>query len=207
MRRAEALTLRPGSYDVQAPMAVWQIDHTEMDVLILSEIDGEVLGRPQLTLIIDVATRMVPGFQISWDPPCARSVAMALLNAVSPKDALLEEHGLSGRWPVFGLPDTLHSDNASEFARSTAYRRGCENYSINVQSRSLGMKHHGGHIERLIGSMMGRAHFLPGTTFSNPVHKEGYDSRSKAKLSINELRTWFVEQVVDYHSSRHSSLG
>lgn len=26
MRRAEALTLRPGSFDVQAPMAVWQID-------------------------------------------------------------------------------------------------------------------------------------------------------------------------------------
>lgn len=207
MRRAEALTLRPGSFDVQAPMAVWQIDHTEMDVLILSEIDGEVLGRPQLTLIIDVASRMVAGFHISWDPPCARSVAMALLNAVSPKEELLEEHGVPGYWPVFGLPDTLHSDNASEFAKSTAYRRGCENYHINVQSRDLGMKHQGGHIERLIGSMMGRVHFLPGTTFSNPLHKETYDSKSKAKLRINELRTWFVEQVVDYHNSRHSSLG
>lgn len=207
MRRAEALTLRPGSYDVQAPMAVWQIDHTEMDVLILSEIDGEVLGRPQLTLIIDVASRMVAGFHISWDPPCARSVAMALLNAVSSKDALLEEYDVLGRWPVFGLPDTLHSDNASEFAKSTAYRRGCENYHINVQSRDLGMKHQGGHIERLIGSMMGRVHFLPGTTFSNPLQRDGYDSKSKAKLRINELRTWFVEQVIDYHNSRHSSLG
>lgn len=207
LRRAEALTLRPGSFDVQAPMAVWQIDHTEMDVLILSEIDGEVLGRPQLTLIIDVASRMVAGFHISWDPPCARSVAMALLNAVSPKEELLEEDGVPGRWPVFGLPDTLHSDNASEFAKSTAYRRGCENYHINVQSRDLGMKHQGGHIERLIGSMMGRVHFLPGTTFSNPLQREGYDSKSKAKLRINELRTWFVEQIVDYHNSRHSSLG
>ena len=63
-----------------------------------------------------------------------------------------------------GLLDRLHLDNAKEF-RSEALRRGCEQYGITIDYRPVRTPHYGGHIERLIGTMMGKVHLLPGTTF------------------------------------------
>lgn len=205
--RAEDLTLRPGTHVVSWPFERWQIDHTEIDVMVLSSIDGQVLGRPYVTLIIDVATRMVAGYYLSWNAPGARSVAMALVCAVGTKEQLLERLGLCGRWPVFGLPFALHSDNAGEFAKSVAYRRGCDRYKIGREFRDQGKPRDGGHIERLIGTFMARCHFLPGTTFSNIRQREKYNSAAKARLTIAELEKWLVEQILDYHDRRHSTLG
>ncbi|WP_312120176.1 Mu transposase C-terminal domain-containing protein [Brevundimonas diminuta] len=205
--RAEKLSVRSGSYDVRSPMAVWQIDHTTMDVMVVSSIEGVAIGRPYLTLIVDVATRMIAGFYISLDPPSSRNVAAALLQGVSPKDEVLKSLGIAGNWPIQGLPDALHTDNASEFAKAAGYRRGCANYHVELVLRDVGKPRDGGHIERLIGTMMGRVHFLPGSTFSNPKQKEKYKSEVKARLTIDELQQWFAQEVLDYHERRHSMLG
>ncbi|MBI2249720.1 MAG: hypothetical protein HYU61_07870 [Brevundimonas diminuta] len=77
-------------------MAVWQIDHTTMDVMVVSSIEGVAIGRPYLTLIVDVATRMIAGFYISLDPPSSRNVAAALLQGVSLKDEVLKRLGIAG---------------------------------------------------------------------------------------------------------------
>lgn len=98
--RAEKLSVRSGSYDVRSPMAVWQIDHTTMDVVVVSSIEGVAIGRPYLTVIVDVATRMIAGFYISLDPPSSRNVAAALLQGVSPKDEVLKSLGIAGNWPL-----------------------------------------------------------------------------------------------------------
>jgi transposase InsO family protein len=133
----EQLSLTPGTYDVREPMAVWQIDHTLMDLILISELDHVPIGRPWLTLIIDVASRMVAGYYLSLDPPSALSVARALTMAVRRKDEILARHGIDGRWPVFGLPRALHSDNASEFARSQAYRRALHFKTLEYSSPLL----------------------------------------------------------------------
>lgn len=99
------------------PMAVWQIDHTLVDVIIVSEADRVPIGRPWLTLIVDVASRLVAGFYISLDPPSALSVARALSMAVARKDPLFAKHDLRGNWPIQGKPRALHSDNAAEFVK------------------------------------------------------------------------------------------
>jgi putative transposase len=132
---------------------------------------------------------------------------MALLQAVSPKDHLLRKLGVEGDWPVHGLPDALHTDNASEFAKAVGYRRGCANYHIELVLRDVGKPRDGGHIERLIGSMMGRLHFLPGTTFSNPRQRERYNSEAKARSTVDDLQQWFAREVLQYHDRRHSMLG
>lgn len=205
--KAEDLSLRPGTHVVRWPFERWQIDHTVMDVLVVSSIDRKVLGRPYITFIIDVATRMVAGYYLSWDAPGARSVAMALVCAVGSKDHLLGSLDLRGDWSICGLPFALHSDNAGEFAKSVAYRRGCDRYKIAREFRDQGKPWDGGHIERLIGTFMARCHFLPGTTFSNIRKRENYDSAAKARLTIGELEKWLVEQILDYHNRRHSALG
>lgn len=62
----------------KAPLELFQIDHTLADVMVVDELDRKSMGRPWLTLVIDVATRMVAGFHLSLDAPSSVSVALAI---------------------------------------------------------------------------------------------------------------------------------
>ena len=56
-----ARTATPGSYQVTRPLEVVQIDHTQVDVMVVDQASRETAGRPWITLAIDVMTRMVTG--------------------------------------------------------------------------------------------------------------------------------------------------
>jgi putative transposase len=55
-----------------------QMDHTKVDVTVVDPITRLPVGRPTLTLAIDVATRMAIGFHLSLDPPSLTAVALCL---------------------------------------------------------------------------------------------------------------------------------
>jgi len=86
--------------------------------------------------------------------------------AVLPKNKFLAAQHIDFDWPCQGLPKAVHLDNAREF-HSNALKRGCQEHGIEISFRPPGRPHFGGHIERLIGTMMGEVHLLPGTTFSS----------------------------------------
>ncbi len=86
--------------------------------------------------------------------------------------------------------------------------RGCQEYGIQLDHRPPGLPHFGGHIERLIGTMMGAVHLLPGTTFSNVAEKGSYASEARATLTLPELERWLALQIAGvYHLTVHSALG
>ena len=195
-----------GHLEKSQPLGLVQIDHTLADVMVVSTGDRRPLKRPWLTLAIDVATRMVTGFFVSLEPPSALSVALALTRAVLPKDAFLQARGLDINWPVAGLPRTLHLDNAKEF-RSLALRRGVAQYGMELQYRPPATPHWGGHIERLIGTMMGALRLPPGATGRNLADRS-QDPEVSAAMTLDELETWLVHQIAGvYHHSVHRSLG
>jgi putative transposase len=190
------------------PMDIMQIDHTLVDVIVVDQEHRRPIGRPWLTLAIDIGTRAVVGFSVSLDSPSALSVSLVLSHGVLPKNLWLADRELQNLdWPMGGLPRLLHLDNAKEF-HSQALLRGCQEYGIALEHRGRGQPHLGGHIERLIGTMMGEVHLLPGTTFSNPTEKRSYDSEGRAVLTLAELERWLALQIAGvYHLSPHSALG
>jgi putative transposase len=106
-----------------------------------------------------------------------------------------------------GLPDVLRADNGKDF-RSDALRRGCREHGIGLDFRPIATPHFGGHIERLVGSVMGRIHLLPGTTFSNPRERKDYASEDKAAMTLTEFEHWLAVEVSErYHRDRHRGLG
>ena len=141
------------------------VHNTPADVMVVDEHDRQPIGRPWLTLALDVASRAVVGILVSLDAPSLVSVAMVLTHAVLPKANWLADRELEVPWPMAGIPDLLHLDNAPEFD-SELLRRGAQEYGMEIEHRPIGKPHFGGHIERLIGTMMGAVHLLPGTTFS-----------------------------------------
>ena len=68
----------PGTYRVDGALEVVQIDHTPVDVIVVDEVHRLPIGRPWLTLAIDVASRVVVGFYVSLEAPSSTSVALCL---------------------------------------------------------------------------------------------------------------------------------
>jgi putative transposase len=189
------------------PFGLVQIDHTLADVIVVAEGSRLPIGRPWLTLAIDVATRVVAGFYLSLERPSALAVALVLSHVVLPKDRYLRGRGVDVAWPMYGIPDRVHLDNAKEF-HSQALARGAQRYGIEVDYRPPAQPHWGGHIERLIGTMMGAVHLLPGSTFSNTLQRGVYDSEAAAVMTMAELETWLVHQIAGvYHHSVHRAIG
>jgi putative transposase len=156
-----------------------QIDHTPVDVIIVDEIYRLPIGRPYLTVAIDVYSRCIAGFCLSLEAPSATTVGLCLVHMVFPKDNWLAERKIKTTWQIWGKPDGLYVDNATEF-HSVALQRGCEAHGIKLDYRPLGQPHFGGIVERVIGTMMDLIHRLPGTTFSNVKERENYPSEKKA---------------------------
>ena len=195
-----------GEMEASRPLQVIQIDHTRADVFVVDETTREPIQRPWLTLAIDVHTRMISGFYLSLDPPSTTSLAICLALSVIDKAPLLASQGIEGEWPVHGIPELFHVDNAKEF-RSRAFTEASDLYAIAIDYRPIKTPHYGGHIERLIGTMMGDVHILPGTTFSSVEDKKQYDSARHAALTLPELQRWLLLNIVGkYHQRVHRAL-
>lgn len=190
---------------IVAPLEQVQIDHTIIDLMIVDDINRQPIGRPYITVAIDVFSRCLIGMLITLEAPSAVSVGLCLAHAVCDKRPWLERLGVDIYWPMTGKPLLLYIDNGAEF-KSEALRRGCEQHGIALDYRPLGKTHYGGIIERVIGTLMQKIHELPGTTFSNPFQKGDYDSEAKAVLTLNELERWLVLAVNHYHGSIHHTL-
>ncbi|WP_455757061.1 transposase [Sulfurimonas sp.] len=197
----------PGKYpDVKMPLDVIQIDHTKVDVMLVDEETREEIGRPYITVAIDVYSRIVYGFYISLEAPSYFSVGQTLLNAILPKDDLLKMYNVEGEWPVFGLPRAVSMDNAKEF-RSNSLQRFCSEYRIKDIYRPVARSHFGGIIERLVGVSMEKIHLIPGTTFSSVEKKGTYDSSKYAIMTISELEQWYTDFIINiYHKTVHSTI-
>ena len=112
-----------------------------------------------------------------------------------PKTAWLAERGIRLPWPIAGLPRAMHVDNAKEF-HSRALGRGCRQHGIHLDHRPVRTPRYGGHIERLMGTLMRRIHELPGTTFSNIREKGDADPAAAASLTMRELEMAFALDVL-----------
>lgn len=192
--------------EVTSPLKVVQIDHTPVDVIIVDEFHRKPIGRPYLTIAIDVFSRCITGFCLSLEPPSAVSVGLCLTHSVFDKDAWLVDRNIVGAWSIWGKPSVIYVDNAKEF-HSEALQRGCDINGIRIEYRPLAQPQYGGIVERVIGTMMQLVHQLPGTTFSNIAERGDYSSEKNAALTLAELERWLTVAITEYyHQKIHSGL-
>jgi putative transposase len=183
-----------------------QADHTPVDVIVVDERHRLPVGRPYITVAVDVCSRCVLGMVVTLEAPSATSVGLCLAHAAADKRPWLERLEAAAVWPMSGKPLELYVDNAAEF-KSEALRRGCEQHGIRLRYRPPGQPHFGGIIERLIGTMMQMVHELPGTTFSSTADRGSYDSGARAVMTLGELQRWLALAVGSYHGEVHEPLG
>ena len=208
-RKEDNKSIEPiiGSFpQVDYPLSVVQIDHTLVDIILVDPIDRLPIGRPYITIAIDVYSRCIAGFILSLEAPSAVSVGLCLTHIAIDKSSWLAMHNIDASWPIHGKPKMIYVDNGADF-HSSALTRGCLQHGIQIEYRPLGKTHYGGIVERVIGTMMKLVHTLPGTTFSNITERGVYPSDSKACLTLTELERWFTITITKYyHLKLHKGI-
>lgn len=188
------------------PLDAVQIDHTPVDIILVDPIDRQPIGRPWVTVAIDIYSRCIAGIHLSLEAPSATSVGLCLVHVGADKSNWLAERGIEAEWLVSGKPRLVSVDNGAEF-HSAAFERGCEQHGIAIYWRPPGQPHFGGIVERVIGTLMKLVHELPGSTFSNPTERQGYDSDANACLTMEELIRWLTVAITGYYHNRpHSGI-
>lgn len=190
----------------KAPLDMVQIDHTPVDLILVDPIERRPIGRPWITVAIDVFSRCIVGLHVTLDAPSATSVGLCLAHVAADKRPWLQEIGVDADWPITGRPRRIGVDNAKEF-HSEALERGCAQHDITIDWRPLGRPQVGGVVERVIGTLMELVHGLPGTTFSSVMQRGRYDSDKAACLTLAELERWLAVAIAKfYHLRPHAGL-
>lgn len=192
--------------DGLCPLDVIQIDHTPLDIIVVDEKYRKPIGRPTLTLAIDVYSRMIAGFYLSLHSTGYFSVNQCLYNTFLPKDEFLKEQNVKGEWNIYGIPRIIHVDNGAELV-GLDMERVCSELNITLVKRPVGEPQFGSHVERFFSTLKSEVHNLPGTTGSSIKDRDGYDSEKKASFSLKELTKWLTQYFINaYHNNIHLGM-
>lgn len=193
--------------DADWPLAMVQIDHTLLPVIIVDDKHRKPINRAWITVAIDVNSRIALGMFLSLDPPSAMSAGMCIAHAILPKEAELRRLGIPENitWPCWGVMGAIHMDNAREF-RGDMLKMACRQYDIDIHLRPVKKPRYGAHIERLMGTVTQGLKSVKGSTFSGVNEKGEYDAEGNACMTFTEIERWLVLFFARYHREVHAGI-
>lgn len=186
------------------------MDHTVLDSFAVIDPNWMLpVGRPWVTILIDVRTRCIVGFVLSFEPPSIYSVMECIKRANRPK---IRKTSLSKHYPVlgniFGRFDEIVVDNGKEFA-GVAFEDALADVGTTLRLAPIATPTHKAVGERFfltLNQMLNTK--LPGAVFRPDVLREmGYDPAKDAVLTIEQLDDLINEAIATYHVSMHSGIG
>lgn len=181
----------------QWPMQRYEIDHTTIDVVAISDATGMPLGRPTITIVIDAFSGYIVGFFISfWGTGLAATLA-ALKVAMLPKDDYDSLHGLSRKWLGYGIPMLLVVDNGLEF-HSPQFHSVAMHLNMDLRFCAVRQPWLKPFVERALNTYNG---YLP---FEGRVDKplNNYlplDARKTARITFSSLCLGLMKAFVEIH--------
>lgn len=166
----------------ERPFAVAHLDHTELDILLVSSITGKPLAKPYTTFLTDAYSRRLLAAYISYEPPSYRSVMMAFRLCV-------QRYGR--------LPQELVVDRGSEFG-SVYFEALLAQCFIKKVERPPQQPHFGSVIERLFGTTTTEfLNQLRGNTQASKVPRQMTREVDPKRLAIWTLER-FAARLTEY---------
>jgi len=188
------------------------MDDTVLDaVACIQSVDGRRFpaGRPYICIAIDVATRCIVGWVLSFKPPTTHTAAECL------KRVGMEKTGLTADWksryPVLvaigGKPVGVGVDNGSNYI-SPAFQEGMAAAGITLRYAPVGEPKWKAIVERFFRTLVTwLLQKIPGHTLDPKTLRElNYDPATKAVLLVSELEALIEEFINVYHISIHSMI-
>lgn len=191
------------------PGEIIQIDHTRLNVFCVDPELGISLGRPWLSVAIDVATRCVVAHVISYMAPSAWTVGQLLMRMALPKRPPPD---LVKKRPILKSirvrPDLILCDNGVEF-RSHAMEHAAKAIGFSICFCPVKKPRYRAVVERLFDTVpRWICNRLPGATRPIPdVKLYGYDGEKLAFVLIEEVEALANWAVAEYNLSPHTGIG
>lgn len=169
--------------------------------------DGKEVMRCWLTVMIDVATRMILAWSMS-ETPSSNITISALRMAGRDKERELKRYGCKQLAPPAVHCQTVISDNGTALrnGRTRAAYMGIGSTAIDGRTHRATDK---AHMERFFRTLeMGLISQLKGYVGSHPKHLTGYDAKGETCLSADQLYGMITRYIIDeYHHMPHRGAG
>lgn len=163
-----------------------------LDIELVND-DGKTIGKAALTVLLDVASRRVIGWDISINPPSAQKTIRALKHSI---------HRV-------GIGESYRLDNGKENTKEDALDGLFPLLGPNITYCRVRRPNEKPYVERWFKTLTtGLTHRLRGTTFSNPRQRGNYPSEKKAMYTVQKLRERFADWLENvYHKRLHRGIG
>ena len=160
------------------PLEIGHLDHTELDIELVSARTGRPLGRPWASFLMDAFTRRLLAVYLSFDPPSYRSCMMLLRECV---------------WRYGRLPQIMVVDGGKEFD-STYFETLTAYYACTKKTRPWAKPRYGSVCERLFGTANTQfVHDLVGNTQIMQRVRQ-----VTKKIQPQEQAIWTLADLYDY---------
>ncbi|PLZ00963.1 integrase [Burkholderia sp. WAC0059] len=178
------------------PFQYVHIDHTTLDIELVSSTTGRNLGKPTLSIAIDAWSRRILGFYLSFDPPSYVACMMAIRDIVRRFQR---------------MPECIVTDNGPDFD-SKAFAQLLRVMRCATRFRPAGRPRHGAVLERVFGHANTEyIHNLAGNTkaMKNPRRvSSSHDPKKQAEWTLPALYRGLEHWATEYYDeSRHPALG
>lgn len=185
------------------------MDHSLLDGVVV--IDADIMlpmGRPWITVLIDVRSRCIVAFVLTYEPPSLYSAMECIKRANRPKIHLAK---LQPTFPVlthiFGRFDEIIVDNGWEFS-GNSFEDAMSDLGISVRWAPVAEPTYKAVVERFFGILnhvLNRK--LPGGVLPPSILRQmGYDPHKEAVLTISEIEELIWSAISYYHIEEHSML-
>jgi len=162
------------------PLEIGHLDHTLLDVELVSTRTGRPLGRPWASFLMDAFSRRLLAIYLTFDPPSYRSCMMLLRECV---------------WRYGRLPQIMVVDGGREFD-STYFEALAAYYGCTKKSRPWAHPRYGSVCERLFGTANTQfVHDLLGNTQIMQRVRQ-----VTKKVQPKEQAVWTLGDLYDYLS-------
>ncbi len=173
------------------PNAMWQADHTPLDILLLDETGKP--AKPWLTAIEDDYSRAIVGYRLSFQEATALTTALTLRTAIWRKE--------DPRWSACGIPTVFYSDHGPDFT-SKHLEQVATDLPMELVFSQVRNPRGRGKIERFFRSV--DQLLLQHTPGYAPKGSTGVKATLTLAAFEQRFRTWLLE---DYHQRIHEETG
>ncbi len=185
------------------------MDHTLQDAVAVIDANSSLpLGRPWITVLIDVRTRCIVGFVITFLPPSLYAAMECIKRANRPKLRLSDSHP---QYPVlasiFGKFDEIVVDNGWELS-GKAFEDANADIGTTVRWAPIKSPTYKAIVERFFGTLNSLLNTkVPGAVLKPELLRQlDYDPYKTAVLTLEELEHLVWTAISYYHIEEHSTL-
>ena len=191
----------------RSEIGCFQMDATQADLYLVSRLDrSSVIGRPNIYLAVDTATRLIAGIYIGMEAG-EGAVMACLANAAEDKVAFCARYGIAitqAQWPCHDVPEEMVTDQGREFT-GERMNEFCTRYGAELHILPPFRPDRKGIVEKTFDLLQGRYKpMLRGKGVIEPDAQERWatDYRSQAILDLDEFTAVVLHCVIYLNSGR-----